>query len=311
MRARFKPWLLAVTLVAICATVLGGLYWYRSRMEWTPANMSSYLPRVNTTVAYLDLEKLRQTGLFDLIAGSKAIEELDYRKFVDATGFEYRTDLDRIAIAFQGDNRYVVARGKFDWRKINDYLINAGGTCHNSVCNYMSTQITGHSLSYMPIRTSVIGLYTGSTELGVYDLSPRRLDDLGQVLPDAPLWVMVPASVWSAARDLPAGGKAFASVFAEAERVVFSVNADQAGKLKLSADVDCANAESAAKLQERLVEATDLLKKMMARENEKPSTKDLSGLLAGGRFVVEKNSVRATWPLERAFIEALASGSVN
>ena len=273
--------------------------------------MSSYLPRVNTTVAYLDLEKLRQTGLFDLIAGSKAIEELDYRKFVDATGFEYRTDLDRIAIAFQGDNRYVVARGKFDWRKINDYLINAGGTCHNSVCNYMSTQITGHSLSYMPIRTSVIGLYTGSTELGVYDLSPRRLDDLGQVLPDAPLWVMVPASVWSAARDLPAGGKAFASVFAEAERVVFSVNADQAGKLKLSADVDCANAESAAKLQERLVEATDLLKKMMARENEKPSTKDLSGLLAGGRFVVEKNSVRATWPLERAFIEALASGSVN
>ena len=297
--------------MAVCAVALAGLYWYRTRMEWTPANMASYLPRVNTTIAYLDLEKLREAGLFDLIAGSKAVEELDYRKFVDATAFEYRNDLDRLVIGFQGDNRFVVARGKFDWRKINNYLLNAGGTCHNSVCNYQSTQVNGHSISYMPIRTSVLGLYSGSTELGVFDLSPRRFDDPAAQFPDAPFWVLVPSSQWTTAKDLPAGSKAFASVFAEAERVVFSVNADAKGKLHLYADVSCVNAEGAAKVHGRLLEATDLLRKMMARENEKPNARDLSGLLAGGEFKVDASTVRAAWPLDRAFIEALVSGSVN
>ena len=298
-------------MVAVCAAVLGGLYWYRSRMEWTPANMASYLPRVNTTIAYVDFEKLRAAGLFDLIAGSKAVEELDYRQFVDSTAFEYRTDLDRVAIAFQGENRFVVARGKFDWRKINDYLIKAGGTCHNSVCNYQSTQVTGHSVSYMPIRTSVIGLYAGSTDLGVYDLSQRRIEEGAGEFPDAPFWVSVPASQWAAAKELPAGTKAFASVFAEAERVVFSVNADADKKLKLYGDIACLNPIGAGKIHARLVEATGLLKKMMAREHQTPSGKDLSGLLAGGEFKVESSNVHASWPLDRMLIEALMSGSVN
>ena len=41
---------------------------------------------------------------------------------------------------------------------------------------------------------------------------------------------------------------------------------------------------------------------MMARENEKPNARDLSGLLAGGEFKMDGASVR---------IEALVSGSVN
>ena len=281
-------------------------------MQWTPANMASYLPRVNTTIAYVDFEKLRAAGLLDLIAGSKAIEELDYRQFVDATGFEYRTDLDRIAIAFQGDNRFVVARGRFDWKKINQYNLSLGGTCHNSVCNYPNNQVLAHSVSYLPIRTSVMGLYSGSTELGVYDLSPRSVDGpAGGGFPDAPFWVVVPASAWSSTRDLPAGAKAFASVFAEAERVIFSVNASSPNELQLHSDVLCATPDAAGRLNARLVEATDLLRKMMARENETPNAKDLSGLLSGGVFKTEGSSVQATWPLHKAFIEALASGSVN
>jgi hypothetical protein len=61
---------MAIALVAFCLLVLGGLYWYRARVEWTPANMASYLPRVNATVAYIDLEKLRDAGLLELVAGS-------------------------------------------------------------------------------------------------------------------------------------------------------------------------------------------------------------------------------------------------
>ena len=295
----------------MCVSVLAGLYWYRARMEWTPVNMASYLPRVNATVAYIDVEKLRDGGLLELIVGSKALEELDYRKFVDETGFDYRNDLDRIVIAFQGDNRFVVARGKYDWKKINQYLLNAGGTCHNGACNYQDAHVIGHSISYLPVRPTVMSLYSGSTAWGVYDLTPRRLDGPAAAFPDAPVWVSVPASAWTSNRDLPAGAKAFASVFAEAERVVFSVNADPSKSIKLYADVSCANPDAAAKINTRLTEATDLLRKMMAREHETPSTRDLSGLLAGGEFRVDGSSVKATWPLQRAFIESLVSGTVN
>ena len=132
-------------MVAICAAVLGGLYWYRARVEWTAANMVSYLPRANAVVAYIDLDKIRDAGLLDVLTGSKSVEELDYRQFVDATGFEYRSDLERVAIAFRGDDRFIVARGKFDWKRINDYLLSAGGTCHNTVCNFRHNEPLGRS----------------------------------------------------------------------------------------------------------------------------------------------------------------------
>ena len=130
-------------------------------------------------------------------------------------------------------------------------------------------------------------------------------------IPDVPVWISVPASQWSSAKDLPAGTKAFASVFAEAERVLFSIDADSSKSLKLYADVTCATPDAATKLQGRLAEATDMLRKMMTRENEKPNARDLSGLLSGGTFQIESQHVKAVWPLQKAFIEALASGSVN
>jgi hypothetical protein len=311
VRVRLQPWLLAIGLVALCLSVLGGLYWYRARVQWTSVQMASYLPRVNTTVAFVDLDKLREAGLFDLIAGSKSLEELDYRQFVDASGFDYRTDLEAIAIAFQGDNRFVVARGKFDWRRINDYLVHSGGTCHNSVCNYQHNESLVRSVAYFPIRPAVMGLYSGPTDWGIYEVTPRRIDDPIASFPDAPVWISVPASAWTSAKDLPAGTKAFASVFAEAERVVFSINADASKNLKLYADVTCGNPELASKVNGRLSEATGLLRKMMAREHQTPNARDLSGLLSGGEFKTEANHVKATWPLDRAFIEALASGSIN
>ena len=51
-------------------------------------------------MVYIDTGLLRQSGLLELVAGSKAVEEPDYRKFVDQTGFDYRRDLDAVAAAF-------------------------------------------------------------------------------------------------------------------------------------------------------------------------------------------------------------------
>jgi hypothetical protein len=156
-----------------------------------------------------------------------------------------------------------------------------------------------------------MAFYSGAVDGGVYEITPRRMQNAPRLYSNAPVWISVPASQWNQTKNLPAGTKVFASAFAEAERVIFSIDADSSKNLKLYADVSCATPESAAKLGARLTEATDLLRKMMAREHETPNANDLSGLLAGGEFKVDGAAVKATWPLQRAFIESLASGSVK
>ncbi len=44
---------------------------------------------------------LRSAGILDLLAGSKSAEDPDYKKFVDESGFDYCTALDRLAIGFR------------------------------------------------------------------------------------------------------------------------------------------------------------------------------------------------------------------
>jgi hypothetical protein len=299
--------MLVAGLLGFCAAAVGGLYWYRVRVAWTPRVLTSYLPRVNSTIVYLDLERLRDAGLLEVLAGSKAVEEPEYRKFVEESGFDYRTDLDRIAVAFQGDSRYLIVRGKFDWAKLSQFAAMRGGMCRNSVCNYTPAQALSRSNSFYPLRSNVMALYSGVLEWGVYEVAPHQIDPSTFPVPDAPAWMLVPAFVWRQTA-LPAGAKTFASVFGGAESVLLSIVPESSTHFKLMADVNCGDTVTAASIQARLIEATDLLRKMMAREKEVPNSKDLSGLLAGGSFQQEGAHVKANWPLERAFLETLSDG---
>jgi len=49
----------------------------------------------------------------EALSGAKATEEPDYRKFVQDTGFDYRLDLESVAVAFVEGNMYAVVRGVF------------------------------------------------------------------------------------------------------------------------------------------------------------------------------------------------------
>lgn len=273
--------------------------------------MASYLPTKDAVIVYIDVDKLRRAGLLEVFAGSKSVEDVEYRKFIEDTGFDYRVDLDRVAISFQPNQRSAIARGKYDWRKINQYLAASGGVCHNMVCDVKPDPLLQRWVSYYPVRPDVLALYSGPAEQGALLVGAAR-GPIGQ-WPDAPVWISVPTSVWARAEDLPAGTKTFVSVFAEAQKVVFSANGapGAASELKLFADIACADEVGAGKLEARLLEATDLLKKMMAREEKTPNPGDLSGLLTGGEFRREGALVKATWPLHRAFLTQLAEGSVK
>ena len=49
--------------------------------------------------------------LLDLIAGSRAAEEFEYKTFVTQSGFNYREHLDTVLASFQRDQAYLLLGG--------------------------------------------------------------------------------------------------------------------------------------------------------------------------------------------------------
>src|SRR5882762_6214685 len=120
---------MAVVLVIVCAAVVAGIYKYRVRGGSNPASLMSYLPTANATVVYLDVAAIRRSGLLNMIAGSKAAQELEYQTFVDETLFDYRQDLDAVAAAFKDDQVFFALRGRFHWKNLMEYAVRQGGSC--------------------------------------------------------------------------------------------------------------------------------------------------------------------------------------
>src|SRR5947209_3544471 len=122
---RFRIWH-AVVIVILCA---GGLFFWRARIKYDAQGMLACLPPDNATHLYVSVAALRQSGVLAMLAGSKADEEPDYKKFVEQTGFDYRTDLDAVAAAFLNGGTYYTIRGRFDWKKLSAYAKSQQGDC--------------------------------------------------------------------------------------------------------------------------------------------------------------------------------------
>src|SRR5271170_7386164 len=126
MRSRFQPFVILAVAVVICAAA--GAYAYRRFTQPSMAvDLVQSLPPDQATHVYIDVDALRRGGILNLVAGSKAAEEPDYRKFVEQTGFDYRTDLDAVAAAFFHNDVYFALRGRFQWKKLADYAGLQGG----------------------------------------------------------------------------------------------------------------------------------------------------------------------------------------
>jgi hypothetical protein len=123
-----------LVVVALCVAAVAVARWWRVSSAYDAARLVSALPTERATVVYLDTGELRRTGMLELLAGSKTVEESDYRKFVDETGFDYRSDLDAVAASFAENRVYATWRGRFRWKQLTEYAESQGGECHYSVC---------------------------------------------------------------------------------------------------------------------------------------------------------------------------------
>jgi hypothetical protein len=125
-----------------------------------------------------------------------------------------------------------------------------------------------------------------------------------------PVWILVPSAVFNKLDAFPDGTRAFLSPLARAEKVTFAAG-PQGERLLLRLEVVCKTPEAAADLAKQLSGVTGLLKDMIGRAHMTPNTRDLSGVLVAGHFEQRAATVIGTWPIERGFVEALASGQIQ
>jgi hypothetical protein len=294
-------------VVALCLAAVAVARWWRVSSPYDAARLISALPRDRATVVYLDTEQLRNSGMLALLAGSKAAEEPDYRKFVDETGFDYRTDLDALAAAFVENRFYATLRGRFRWKQLTAYAESQGGECHYSVCTMLGSA-ADRNISFYPLKSDVLALAVST--------DPRAVTYIGSggtvrmPAPPDPFWISLPAATFNRLDAFPAGTRAFLSPLAHAEKVIFAAG-PKGDRLQLRLEVSCATPEAAAELVKQFSSVTGLLKSMIEREHMTPNPRDLSGVLVAGTFEQRQSTVIGTWPVERGFVEALASGQIQ
>jgi hypothetical protein len=115
--------LLAVLLVAFLAHRHGNASDSLTARE----GMLSLMPEEASAVAYLDLAQLRSSPFLAQLFrwAPRPAPDGEYAQFLEATGFNYETDLDRLALAFhrqpQSSTTFAVAEGRFDRKKIEAY----------------------------------------------------------------------------------------------------------------------------------------------------------------------------------------------
>jgi hypothetical protein len=126
--ANRKKLVLGVLILGV-VIVFAWLYFHSHGRDSQSAreDLLSHLPADSTSVVYIDFQELRASAFLSQILSwaPRSQTEEEYGKFVQATGFDYERDLDRVGISFsgsaQGPKTMAVAEGRFDRKKIEAY----------------------------------------------------------------------------------------------------------------------------------------------------------------------------------------------
>jgi hypothetical protein len=303
---RSRIWPVVALLAMLITATVWGVIRYRARPIPTAALLKR-LPVRDTVILYIDFDALRQSGVLHFLDVSRTAEDPDYRRFVEKTDFDYRRDLDSALVAFSPSGKYMLVRGRFNWRSLHAYAREQGGNCINGFCR-MHGSAPERQISFFQVQTGLMALAVSPD-----DYAARRLQESASgpnpEIPADPIWLSIPASTLHSG-DLPSGTHMFATSMDKAESVVLAFSIDQ-GEVRARLDVRCRNEQDAADIAAQLSKATDTLRSMIAREHQKPNPSDLSGVLTAGSFHAEGRRVIGYWPINRSFLENILSGGAG
>ncbi len=304
MNPRNRAWLLIATLSVLVGGSIGAAAWYRSRPIGA-GMLVKRLPIQDATVLYIDFAELRRDGILQLLEGSKASEDPDYQSFARRINFDYREDLDAAMVSFAPSGKYMLVRGRFDWKSLRTYAIEGGGKCMTALCR-MTGSTPDRRISFFPVQSGLMALAVSPYESAVLQMTESPSGPPEEV-PAAPVWLSVPGSVLKSGQNLPEGTKMFAHGMEKAEHVTLTF-APEASHIAARLEVRCANEQDAVMVASQLSSATLTLKEMLEREHQKPGPAELAGVLASGSFRSEGRTVFGYWPVDRAFVETILGG---
>lgn len=295
---------MALMTTAACVFILAGVYWWRSTLNDSTAKLLERFPDPDAPVLYVDVEALRTSGLLRRLLGSTGTEDSEYRNFVGAIGFDYRTDLDAALVCFDSTATFFLVRGRFQWRRLTSYALEQGGDCVNSVCSVPGSVPSIH-ISFFPVTREVLALASSRGPGAVYSLNQRN-GPVSWRIPEAPVWYSTTGKQLFAAGWLPEGAKSFVRALRSAERVTLALVSAETG-YEATIEADCPSVPEAERLANELTAVTRLLTSLIQRQDQTPNPADLSGVLAGGVFRSEGDRMFGRWPVSDAFVKAIAA----
>jgi len=304
-----KKW---IPVILIVGTIMGGsAYWFYSK-PYDASRLVQMLPPDRSVHVYLNFKAMRDSGILDVLAGSATLEEPEYKKFVEETGFNYRTDLDGVAVAFRDGDVFYAAQGRFNWAKLAAFATAHQGSCTGPQCKVPGS-VPGRDVTFYMPRANVLALATSrsGTAMEMVGLSSWAKRP---VIPETGLWMLAPPYVFANPENLPAGTRAFLAPLKDATETILMLGPGSGGRsaaFELRMETTFATAAAAAEVHKQFTDSTALLVSMLARENLTPNKNDLSGLLAGGMFEVADTKVIAKWPVDRTLLQALVTTGIE
>lgn len=305
---RIRPWQLTLVLAVLCAVVVAGIFYWRTRPALAVRDQLRYVPPGDGPTLFLDLAVLRRAGVLAVLAGNKAAEDQDYRKFVQGTGFDYREDLDTVLAAWRGEALHILVTGRFDWERLARYAVDTRGRCHRTVCTVYATNPDKY-ISFTPLRTGVLGISIDGDPIAAAGLAQRYPAATFEI-PSDPVWAVLPKEMLAPRAGFPASLTVFLSSLAGVNRAIVTLGGTVA-QMEFRLKGECADPNQARAIAARLEASTHLLKEVLAKENRPASTDDLASVITAGVFLSDENRLIGRWPISRRFLESLAGGEVR
>ncbi|MCC6588118.1 MAG: hypothetical protein IT168_15600 [Bryobacterales bacterium] len=303
---RVRTWQISLLVVVVCLGTWGYLEWTRRRADLSDEALYRRLPLDRAVLVSVNVQQMRSAGMLDLLVGSRAAEEFDYKRFIDDTAFDYRQDLDVVMGAFAKNRNLFLLKGRFDWDRIRKWAESRGVKCVNGYCGGDTTR-TGRSVSFFMLFPTVMAVGIGEDTNAAYDLQIVRDLPSGAGMPSQPFWIRLPSSVLEDPQSLPAGTKAFASGVKGAERITLGVGpGGEAFEIEMQAIFK--DDQQASEARKYLQDMTGTLQAFFRRDKQQPNENDLSGVLVSGRFTQDGSRVVGKWPIRWRFLEAIAGG---
>lgn len=264
--------------------------------------MLACLPPGEGPTVYVDAELLRRTGALEQLAGKPGGEEADYRQFVEASGFDYRRDLDAVLVQWRRGTALFVLKGRFDQERLENYVRTNGGLCARSYCS-LAGSVPDRRISFQPLGRRLMALSAGMDPMGAAAIR-EHASQPAFVPPSGPVWISLPGSSFHTDPDMPPGLNVLFEALRGAQRAVLTLDVRPAG-FELVLNAPCDSIDKAKAIAERLTSATGSLKDLIVRSGRAPEPSSPAAVLSAGTFRAEQAVVRGNWRLNRAFIEGL------